>query len=189
MVALKQVHGKFSDQLFKRMFRNMQEFTKEQMLQNMFYMACEMLQTAYARRGFISVTGNLINSFAVGIYYKGDLQQIVGASNMGIAQAKRRSLKKGEKYPLSKWYDARSPYVGSTKEDPVFVGETGAGGVSGREAAIRKLQSTHPWKRDTYAIIMVAPMEYAEYVQKKHGHDVLTAVRDELPILAKTVFI
>lgn len=189
MAVLKQVHGQFSDQLFKRMFRNVQEYTKEQMLQNMFYMAVEMLNTAYEQHGFISVTGNLINSFAVGIYYKGELQQIVGAGNTGIADAKRHSLKEGEKYPVSKWYDAVSPYNGSAKKDPVYVGEVGKGGQSGRTAAINKLKSIHPWKRDTYAVIMVAPMEYAEFVQEVHEHDVLTAVRDDMPVLTKTMFI
>lgn len=189
MAILKQVHGKFSDQLFKRMFRNVQEFTKEQMLQNMFYAAVELLQTAYEQHDFISVTGNLINSFAVGIYYKGELQQIVGAGNTGIAGAKRTSLRKGEKYPISKWYDAVSPYNGSSKKDPVYEGEVGSGHKRGREAAINKLKSTHPWKRDTYALIMVAPMEYADFVQTTHGHDVLTAARDALPTIARTVFI
>lgn len=188
MAVLKQVHGNFSDQLFKRMFRNVQEFTKEQMLQNMFYMACDMLSTAYEIHDFISVTGNLINSFAVGIYYKGELQQIVGAANMGIPDAKRRSLAKGQKYPISKWYDAVEPYAGTSKV-PVFVGEVGGGNVSGREAAINKLKSTHPWKRDTYAVIMVAPMVYADWIQSMYGHDVLTGVRDAMPILTKTLYI
>ena len=188
MAVLKQVHGNYSDQLFKRMFRNVHEFTKEQMFQNMFYMACEMLNTAYETHDFISVTGNLINSFAVGIYYKGELQQIVGAANMRIPDAKRRSLSKGQKYPISKWYDAVEPYSG-TKGEPVFTGEFGRGGVSGRNAAIKKLKSIHPWKRDTYAVIMVAPMVYADWVQNMHGHDVLTGVRDAMPILTKTIYI
>lgn len=188
MAKLKQVHGKFSDQLFQRMFRNMMEFTKEQMLQNMFYMACEMLKTAYETKDFISVTGNLINSFAVGIYYKGELQQTVTADNMQIDPPKRKSLRKGQTYPVTRWYDSVEPYVG-VKGTPAYKGEIGRGGVSGREAAIRKLKEIHPWKRDTYAVIMVAPMEYADFVQTVHGHDVLTGVRDAMPVLTKTVFI
>lgn len=170
------------------MFRNVKEYTKEQMMQNMFYMACEMLSTAYSTKDFISVTGNLINSFAVGIYYKGELQQIVSASNMGIASARRRSLRKGEVYPVAEWYDPVEPYAG-TKGTPAYKGEVGSGGAAGREAAIKKLHATHPWKRDTYAVIMVAPMEYADYVQTTHGHDVLTGVRDAMPVICKTMYI
>lgn len=188
MAVLKQVHGKYSDQLFKRMFRNVEDFTREQMMQNMFYMACEMLRIAYEKKDFISVTGNLINSFAVGIYYKGELQQMVTADTMKIDPPRRRSLRKGQTYPVTRWYDPVEPYAG-TKGTPAYQAETGRGGVSGREAAIRKLKEIHPWKRDTYAVIMVAPMEYADFVQTVHEHDVLTGVRDELPVLAKTVFI
>ena len=188
MAKLKQVHGKFSDQLFKRMFRNLEEFTKEQMMQNMFYMACEMLKTAYETKDFISVTGNLINSFAVGIYYKGELQQMVTADNMRIASPKRKSLRKGQTYPVTRWYDPVEPYAG-TRDTPAYKAEIGRGGVSGRDAAIKKLKEIHPWKRDTYAVIMVAPMEYADFVQAEHGFDVLTGVRDAMPVLAKTVFI
>lgn len=188
MAVLKQVHGKFSDQLFKRMFRNMRDYTKETMLQNMFYMACEMLRTAYETKDFISVTGNLINSFAVGIYYKGELQQMVTADNMNIAPAKRKSLRKGEVYPVSKWYDPTEPYYGTNKT-PAYKGEIGVGRVSGREAAIKKLREIHPWKRDTYAVIMVAPMAYADFVQNVHEHNVLTGVRDAMPVLTKTMYI
>ena len=95
MAVLKSVHGKYSDQLFFRLFRNVKEYTKEMMLENMEKMATEVLRTAYAERDFISVTGNLINSFAVGIYYRGELVRVVGAADMGIEKQVRKSSHKG----------------------------------------------------------------------------------------------
>ncbi len=188
MAQLKSVHGKFSDQLFKRMFRNVKEYTVELMKQNMFYQACELLKVAYSRKEFISVTGNLINSMAVGIYYKGELIQAVTAETAGIEPPKRKTLKKGGKFPVSKWYDNVEPYSGASKA-PVYVAPTGESSMSGREAAMKKLKELHPWKRDTWALIMVAPLEYADYVQTINGHNVLTAARDELPRIAKTMYV
>ena len=46
-----------------------------------------------------------------------------------------------------------------------------------------------PWKRDTYSLIVVAPMVYADYVQDKMGHDVLTSVRDAMPQIEKICYI
>lgn len=189
MEALKTIHGNYSDQLFKRMFRNVKDYTVELMQQNMFYQACELMRVAYESKEFISVTGNLINSIAVGIYYKGKLIQTVTADTMNVAPAKRFTLKAGEKYPISKWYDHTEPYSGLGEKEPVYIAPTGEKHVSGRTAAIKKLHEIHPWKRDTWALIMVAPLEYTEYVQTVSGHNVLTAARDELPRIAKTMYI
>lgn len=190
MATLKSVHGNFSDQLFKRMFRNVKEYTIELMHQNMFYQACDLLRRAYEQKGFISVTGNLINSMAVGIYYKGKLLQAVTAETMNIAPPRRRTLKKKETFPVTSWYDSVDVYhSSSSKKVPVYVAPTGKKSESGREAAIRKLHEIHPWKRDTWALIMVAPLEYANYVQTVSGHNVLTAARDALPEISKKMYI
>lgn len=187
MAVLKSIRGKYSDQLFSRLFRNVKEYTKEMMLENMEKMAIEALTTAYAERDFVSVTGNLINSFAVGIYYKGELVRVVGAADMGIDDPVRVSLSPGERLSVTRWWDAVEPYPG--KKIGKYVGTIGPGHVDGRKAAIQRLQSLKPWKRDTYSLIVVAPMVYADYVQNKQGHDVLTGVRDAMPQIERVCYI
>ena len=54
------VHQDYSDQLFRRLFRDVKQYTVETMLENMEKMAYEVLRTAYAEKEFISVTGNLM---------------------------------------------------------------------------------------------------------------------------------
>lgn len=183
------VHQDYSDQLFRRLFRDVKQYTVEVMLENMEKMAYEILRTAYAEKEFISVTGNLINSFAVGIYYKGELKRVVGAADMGIDPPVRVSLSPGEKLSVTRWWDAVEPYESSKGKIGAFKGKIGPGHVDGRKAAIRKLQSTRPWKRDTYALIVVAPMVYADYVQNKQGLDVLTAVKEVMPQITKICYV
>lgn len=189
MAVLKSVHGKYSDQLFFRLFRNVKEYTKEMMLENMEKMATEVLRTAYAERDFISVTGNLINSFAVGIYYRGELVRVVGAADMGIEKPVRVSLSPGEKLSVTRWWDDVPIFPTKSGEPGKYIGNIGPGRVDGRQAAIQKLKSVKPWKRDTYSLIVVAPMVYADYVQDKMGHDVLTSVRDAMPQIKKICYI
>lgn len=189
MAVLKSVHGKYSDQLFFRLFRNVKEYTKEMMLENMEKMATEVLRTAYAERDFISVTGNLINSFAVGIYYRGELVRVVGAADMGIEKPVRVSLSPGEKLSVTRWWDDVPIFPTKSGEPGKYIGNIGPGRVDGRQAAIQKLKSMKPWERDTYSLIVVAPMVYADYVQDKMGHDVLTSVRDAMPQIEKICYI
>lgn len=137
--------------------------------------AKEALSHAISERGYYNVTRNLINSLAVGGYYKGNLVFIVGANEMGLAPAKRPSLAYGQKgkTEFGKWF---------TADDPDSHGRQ-----NGRSLAKETLRGMHPAKRATYTLIMVAPMEYAEWVEKIKGHNVLSRTLREMPEIVKEV--
>lgn len=160
----------------QRVFNNINRRVYERMMELMHDVAMETLRKAYELRGFHDVTRNLLNSIAVGGYYKGKLVFMVGAEDMGIAQPLRKSLGYKQKFKVVKgWFVADFPGA--------------SGGQSGRSLAKWTLQRTHPAKRATYNLVIIAPMEYAEWVEKKKGHDVLSNVRDAMPgIVSEMVY-
>lgn len=144
--------------------------------------AYEMVSIYASTKDYHDVTGNLLNSFAVGIYHRGKLVKIVDANDVGREPPTRLSLAKGERYDLSVYYSGQ-PAVhvmpdGKTVSKP-YKGEYGAGGKSGVNTARRSLAQKHPGS--TYALIAVVAMEYAKFVQNKRNHDVLTSLMDEMP--------
>ncbi len=144
--------------------------------------AYEMVSVYASTKDYHDVTGNLLNSFAVGIYHKGKLVNVVDAINVGREPPTRPSLAKGERYNLSTYYSGKPArrllQDGKTVTRP-YVGEYGSGGKDGVSIARRSLSRKHP--SATYALIAVVGMEYAKFVQNKRNHDVITSLRDELP--------
>lgn len=133
-------------------------------------------------RTYQDVTGNLLNSFAVGIYNNGKLVEIIDASSVNRESPTRKTLRKGERYNLSAYYNGKP--VRQVKEDgksttQPYVGEYGHGGQDGRMAARRSLQHRHPSGR--FALLAVVATEYASFVQNKKGHDVLTSLSQRMP--------
>lgn len=162
----------------ERVFNNVNRKVFLRMIELMQKAAYETLKQAYALRGFKDITGNLVNSIAVGGYYQGDLLFMVTANDMGIKPPKRASLaySKKAKTPWGTWFKADDP--------------KSKGGQHGRSLAKQVLQETHPPKRYTYALMIVAPMEYAEWVEKHHKHNVLSGVRAVMPeIITKFIYI
>lgn len=158
----------------QRVFNNVNRKIYLRMIKLMHEAAMETMQEAYKLRGFKDVTKNLINSFAVGGYYQGDLLFMVTASDMGIDPPRRSSLKYKQKAKIvgtDKWFVADDP--------------KSKGGQNARSLARQILQSTHPPKRMTYALVIIAPMEYAEWVEKKKKHDVLSGVHNEMPAIVQ----
>lgn len=156
---------------------------KDKVLEIMYDSAVEMVHEFTNTREFYDVTGNLLNSFAVGIYYRGKLVNIVDADTIGRKPPTRRSLSKGERYDLDKYYSGdpvrhKTPNGGTARP---YVGEYGHGGQDGVSAARRSLAQRHPEKM--FALVGVVAMQYAEFVQNKKGHDVLTKLRDEMPYI------
>lgn len=153
----------------ERVFNNVNRKVYLRMIALMRRAAYETLNQAYELRGFKNVTGNLVNSMAVGGYYQGELLFMVTANDMGIEPPRRASLAYGKKAKMrdGHWFVADDP--------------KSKGGQHGRSLAKQALQNTHPPKRATYALMIVAPMEYAEWVEKHHGHNVLSGVRDVMP--------
>lgn len=156
--------------------------TTEAILEKLYSVALEMVQVYAGTKDYYDVTGNLLNSFAVGVYHKGKLVRIVDANDVGREPPTRMSLAKGEKYNLSAYYTG-APVIhvmpdGKTISRP-YQGEYGSGGQDGVSAAHRSLQQRHP--KSTYALIAVVAMQYAKFVQNKRNHDVMTTLRDEMP--------
>lgn len=144
--------------------------------------AFEMVSIYADTKDYYDLTGNLLNSFAVGIYHQGRLVDIVDASDVGREPPTRTSLAKGEAYDKATYYTGE-PVVhvmpdGGSVARP-YRGEYGSGGQDGESAARRSLAQMHPG--GTYALVAVVAMKYAGFVQNKKGHDVLSGLRDEMP--------
>lgn len=149
--------------------------------------ALELMEEYEYTRTYHDVTGNMLNSFAVGIYNNGKLVEIIDASTVNREPPTRKTLRKGERYNLSAYYDGKP--VKEVREDGKsttrpYIGEYGHGGQDGRMAARRSLQHRHPSGR--FALLAVVATEYATFVQNKKGHDVLTALSQRLPGLFNT---
>lgn len=144
--------------------------------------AFEMVSIYANTKDYYDVTGNLLNSFAVGIYHQGKLVDIVDASDVGREPPTRLSLAKGEIYNKAAYYTgepvAHVMPNGKSVSRP-YRGEYGSGGQDGEGAARRSLRQMHP--SGTYALVAVVAMRYASFVQNKKGHDVLSGLRDEMP--------
>lgn len=171
-----------SDQFTARFATELGVRYKKQALKMLHNTAIELMEMYSGMKDYHDVTGNLLNSFAIGIYNDGKLVDIVDSNNVGRDEPTRRTLAKGEKYDLQTYYDG-SPVRhvmpnGKSVSSP-YVGEYGKGGQDGRMAARRSLAQRHPKAR--YALIAVVATQYASFVQNKKGHDVLTRVSDMLP--------
>lgn len=156
--------------------------TSESIIKKLSAVARDMVSVYASTKDYHDVTGNLLNSFAVGIYHRGKLVNVVDADDIGREPPTRPSLAKGEQYNLQTYYSGQpSTHVmpdGKTVARP-YRGEYGSGGKNGVDVARRSLLGRHP--SGTYALIAVVAMEYAKYVQNKRNHDVLTSLRGELP--------
>ena len=172
----------FADQFLFKAKDILGRKTTESILKKLSATAYEMVSIYASTKDYHDVTGNLLNSFAVGIYHKGKLVKIVDANDVGREPPTRLSLAKGERYNLDVYYSGKPArhlsQDGKTVSKP-YTGEYGSGGKDGVNVARRSLSQRHP--NGTYALIAVVVMEYAKFVQNKRNHDVITSLRDELP--------
>lgn len=133
-----------------------------------------------AARGFFDVTGNLYQSFAVGIYFDG---QLLGIERVGGNDPLMNSLGEGQVFPFKTYYS------GSAVSGRPYVGETGEGGQWGPEEAEYFLQDYKPSNKKGFCLVTVAGMDYAEFVESKSNHDVLSKLRDDaMRIFKKSVW-
>lgn len=151
-------------------------------LRKLYLVAYEMVSRYADTKDYYDVTGNLLTSFAVGIYHRGKLVQVVDANDVGREPPTRKSLAKGETYNLERYYGGDPARHlgrdGKTISRP-YRGEYGSGGKEGANIARRSLAQRKP--SGTYALIGVVAMEYAKFVQNKRNHDVLTSLVGEMP--------
>lgn len=105
---------------------------------------------------FHNVTGNTITSFAVGVFYKGKrVYAEYSADNM--EEPTMRTLRKGQRYPLPEYYGGKA--VGKSP----YVGTFGHGGQWGPTLGKSRLSREHSRVRDTWNLVAVCPVEYAQY--------------------------
>lgn len=134
---------------------------------------------------FDDVTGNLYKSIGAGTYYKGELQSIHLTPG---PPPLRPTLAKGEPFNLDKYYDSPFSFKDSGRE--AFVGQYGEGGQIGPRAAEDLLFSIEHSMRATdsaWQIYLVAGVSYANFVEVKRKHDVITSLRDYLVRHFKTM--
>lgn len=160
-----------------RIRKNIRNLVYERMNEKMSRAASHIADRIGEYVKFFNVTGNLFKSIKVGVYYKGELQSVYGAP--GPAPT-RPTLAKGEKYNLPKYYDG-IPSGFSTKAGRYkkpFVGKVGFGGQTPEDTDNLMMYYIKPPVRDTWALVVATGIDYAQYVQSRDGHDVLTRLRD-----------
>lgn len=156
--------------------------TKKRCVEIMRNTAIQLLHAVSETKQFHDVTGNLLNSIAVGIYYKGKLEEIVDAETIGRRPPTRLSLAKGERYDQDYYYSGKpAVHMANGTLTRPFVGKVGSGGQDGVSAARRSLRQRH--SKADYEMIVVAPMQYAKYVERLKNHNVLSGLRDEMPFI------
>lgn len=170
-----------AEQFTTKFAKNLEARCKKQALRMLYNTAADLVSMYKECKDYHDVTGNMLNSFAVGVYYDGKLTYIVDAQDVARDEPMRKTLAAGEKYDLPYYYDGEEvekDLPSGSKAKP-YVGEYGKGGQDGRMAARRSLAQRHPKSR--YALIAVVAVQYAKYVQNKKNHDVLTSMRELLP--------
>lgn len=173
--------GSLTEQFALNISKEIGRRTKKRCLDIMHNAAVTLMGKVPELKDFHDVTGNLLNSIAVGIYYKGKLEEIVDAVSMGWEPPVRRSLAKGEEYDHEYYYSGKPAHHMTSHGNitRAFVGKVGSGGQDGVSAAHRSLRQRHP--SADYSMVVVAPMQYAKYVERLANHNVLSGIRDEMP--------
>ena len=147
------------------------------MQQKMERAAVKVIAKADSNREFDHVTGNLWKSIAVGTFYKGELMSIHHTPG---PDPTRPTLAKGEEYNLSHYYGTNAPAdvkIGKKRIKP-FRGEYGEGGQDGERAAEDSLLSMEfdGMGQFTWQLAIVAGVDYANYVEKHRGHNVISSL-------------
>lgn len=120
-------------------------------------------------RGFHHVTGNLINSGAVALYYNGKLKGMWKASDVTGKLPTRVTLAAGERYDLP-YYWSGKPSTGyaAPKDSPQT-----AHYLSPNEADRFMLSGAPNWRGWSYKVVTAT--DYAKYVEARSDADVLTS--------------
>lgn len=137
-----------------------------------------------ASQGRISIghnmTGNTVNSYAVGVYVKGQLVHIETSSG-SIPKPLRRKLSRGERF-----------YAGSQRWDGdvqvgTFTAQVSTNGTMEAERSIAFLQSHKP-SPNGWALVVCNGVEYATYQENELDIDVLTANFDYAKMFMPSMF-
>ena len=134
--------------------------------------AKEIIQAATQGRIFAghNMTGNTVNSYAVGVYVKGQLVHIETSAG-SIPRPLRSKLGKGQRF-----------YAGSQRWDEevqehTFTAQAGSNGATEAERSIAFLQSHKP-SPNGWVLVVCNGVEYATYQENEMQIDVLTSSFD-----------
>ncbi len=158
--------------------KKIQGMCKQKMDAKMLHAAKKTMQAADRLTTFHDVTGNLWKSIAAGVYYKGELHEIVGTKG---PDPTRLTLEAGERYDLPRYYgrngsgqQVRKPYTGE-------YGDGDEDGASAAEDLLYSIEGQYRKNRNfVWQLNVVAGVSYAGYVEREHGCDVLSSLRNYL---------
>lgn len=144
--------------------------------------AKKLLQEAINNRIMLghNMTGNTVNSYAVGVYSKGKLTFIMYASN-GIAKPLRRKLNKGQKF-----FAGSQRWDGETQEH-TFTAQVSTNGSTEAERSIAFLESYQATTKG-WALVVCNGVEYAEFQENMMDIDTLTANFDYAKMFIPSMF-
>lgn len=126
-----------------------------------------------------NLTGNLINSFAVGFYIDGKLRDILLAHDVGLNKATYMYVSVGEggfkDWDTGETVDFVKPY----RDENLSFQSTEKG--YGEKSAEEFLRSFRGVASNGISIVIVAAAPYAEYLKNKRKLDILTNTRLDTP--------
>lgn len=137
-----------------------------------------------ATQGRISIghnmTGNTVNSYAVGVYANGQLVHIETSSG-SIPRPLRRKLGRGERF-----YAGSQRWDGEIQEH-TFTAQVSTNGTMEAERSIAFLQSFRPSPKG-WALVVCNGAEYATYQENEMNIDVLTSNFDYAKMFMPSMF-
>lgn len=149
---------------------------------NLCNIAKKILEDATNGRIFLghNMTGNTINSYAVGVYQKGSCVFAM-YSSQGVSKPLRRKLNKGQRF-----------YAGSQRWDGeiqnhTFTAEISTNGTTEAERSIAFIQS-YKGNPNGWDIVVCNGVEYATYQENEMNIDVLTANFDYAQTFIPSMF-
>lgn len=161
---------------FLNIQKKIRQIAVQKMQQKTDSAAEKAIKAADKLRDYDDVTGNLYRSTAIGTYYKGSLQSIHYTPG---PEPTRLTLAAGERYNLDRYYRSSFSYKDSGRR--AYRGQYGEGGESGLTAAEDALLYAEHGKSNshmTWQMKVVAAVDYAQFVETKRGHDVITSLRE-----------
>ena len=144
--------------------------------------AKELIQDAMQARIRLgdNMTGNTVNSYAAGVYVKGELVHIE-TSWGSIPHPLRHKLSKGERF-----YAGSQRWDGDIQEH-TFTAPVATNGTTEAERSIAFLQSFRPSSKG-WALVVCNGVEYAAFQENVANIDTLTSSFNYAKIFAPSMF-
>lgn len=127
-----------------------------------------------------NMTGNTVNSYAVGVYVNVQLVHIETSSG-SILRPLRRELGKGQRF-----YAGSQRWDGDMQEH-TFTAQVGTNGTMEAERSIAFLQSFRP-SPNGWSLVVCNGVEYATFQESMMDIDVLTANFDYAKMFVPSMF-